>query len=319
MIRPIYLCLGLLLAASFAAPSVTPARADAQRVLVTVDDQPITDYDVEQRTKLYEALDMRRPTETKAVVKELVDDEVIKSEAKRNKINVGDKQIDESIARLAKGSNTTVDGLSAKLKEKGVVLSTLKDFVASQILTRWLMSKDGAQPNIEVDQAAVDRKMAEIENDPRMKPIELYQIVQIELPVEKSGNGIDQQLLYARAVEAQQLSQRYKGCGSLRSASEGIFNVKIGQPMQAVAEKMPPEMKKALDEAGTKRLIGPIPGPTGIRMIANCGRKQMAPPKPSREQIESMLLSEKMGNSIERELRDLRRKSFIDYKDASLK
>jgi peptidyl-prolyl cis-trans isomerase SurA len=312
----------MLILAVIAVAVPAPPVAAASRVLVVVDDQPITDYDIDQRIKLYEALGMRRNTDRKAVAKELVDDAVKRSEAKRNKIAVTDKQMNESLERLSKGSNTTLSGLEAKLKERGVAMATLKEFVEASIIMRWIMSREGDQRPAEVTQEEVDRRVAQITSDPRLKPVVVYEIQQVELPIEKGAEAMAQQLLYARAVEAQQMAERYKGCGTLRQAAQGIFNVKIGQPIQAASDKMPPEMKKALEEAGTKRLIGPMPTPQGVRMIAFCGRKNVAPPLPPKEQLENFarnqLEEEKFQVIGERVMRELRRRSFIDYKDPSL-
>jgi len=81
---------------------------------------------------------------------------------------------------------------------------------------------------------------------------------------------------------------------------------------------MPPQMRSALDQAGTKRLIGPMPSQEGIRLVAFCGKKTVAPPKPTREMVENLVLNEKYSTSMEATIRELRRKSFVDYKDASL-
>ena len=320
MMRSLLLAL-LLAAASVAGLDAGPAVA-ASRVVVVVDDQPITDYDIDQRVQLYETLGMRRNTDRKAVVKELVDDAVKRSEARRNKVDVTEKQMRESLERLSQGSGADVKGLEAKLQERGVALSTLKEFVEASIITRWLLGQAG-DIKVQVSDAEVQRRVATITSDPRLKPVVVYEIQQIELPIEKSADAMAQQLLYARAVEAQQMAQRYKGCGSLRKAAEGIFNVEIGQPVQAAADKMPPEMKQALEEAGTKRLIGPIPGPTGVRMIAFCGRRNVSPPLPPRDQLEAFarnqIEEERFQVLMERVMRDLRRRSFIDYKDVSLR
>jgi peptidyl-prolyl cis-trans isomerase SurA len=115
--------------------------------------------------------------------------------------------------------------------------------------------------DIKVDQAKVDAKIAEIMSDPRMKPLTVVSVQQVDLPVESPKSAMGQQLMYARAVEAQQIMQRYKGCNSIKSASRDIFNVKVGRRMEADLDKLPKELRTALVKAGTRKLIGPVPGP----------------------------------------------------------
>jgi peptidyl-prolyl cis-trans isomerase SurA len=319
-IRSLWWTLSLLAVIGLAIAVLSPsARATSYRVLVTVDDEPITDYDVDQRIKLREALGYRSEggDQRKKALNGLIDDVIVRSEAKRNKVDITDKQLDEAIDKLAKGANTTVDGLREKLKEKGVSLGALKRHVTSTIVMRWLMNKDG-QKKTTADPAEVDQRLNNIVNDPRFKPVLLYQVIQIDLPVEQSSGTMREQLVYARAIEARQIVQRYKGCASLRQAADGIFNVKINKTIEAMADKLPPPMRNALDQAGTKRLIGPMPSQEGVRLIAFCGKKTVTPPKPTREMVENLVLNEKYSASIEATIRELRRKSFVDYKDASL-
>jgi hypothetical protein len=57
-------------------------------------------------------------------------------------------------------------------------------------------------------------------------------------------------------------------------------------------------------------------------MIAFCGRRNVSPPLPPKDQLEayarSQIEEERFQVLMDRVLRDLRRRSFIDYKDASL-
>jgi peptidyl-prolyl cis-trans isomerase SurA len=253
----------------------------------------------------------------KRALQDLIDDVLKQAEGKRNQIVPTDKQIELSIERLAKGSGTTVEGLTQSLKSKGVSMSTLKRHVTSSIIFNWIVSRKH-NIKVEVDQAEVDRRYNTILSDPRLKPVEIFEIVEVVLPVESSSQAMMSQLMYARAIEARQIAQRYKGCGSLRQASSGIFNVQISKPVQAVADKLPKEMRSVLQQAGTSKLIGPMRGRTGVQLVAFCGRKSLAPPKPSREKIEDMVRGEKYRLATERILRDLRRTAFIDYKDTSL-
>jgi len=141
--------------------------------------------------------------------------------------------------------------------------------------------------------------------------------MEIVLPVEKSDPSMQQQLLYARAVEAETIKQRFKGCGNPRAATEGVYNTVIKKPMEVDASKIPPQLKQVLDKAGPGRLVGPSLQGDGVQLIALCGRKNFAPPPPSRQAIESMLENKKFEGFEQRYMRDFRRTAFIDYKDPS--
>ena len=299
--------------------SAQATSSDAQRVVVTVNDQPITNYDVAQRMRLNEALNMARGNadqKRKDAVQDLIDDVIKRSEAKKNNVEPTEKQVNDALARLAQNMNSTPEGLAKTLQGKGIGINALKNHIKASISLNWIMSRK-LELKVEVDKAEVDRRYATIMEDPRLKPVDIYELIEVELPVEASAGAMMDQLMYARAIEAQQISQKYKGCGSLRQAASGVFNVKVGQPVQAEASRLPPQMKEALNKAGTKSLLGPMRGKGGVQLIAFCGRKSISPPKPTREVIEEMVKNEKYRLQTERVMRDLRRSAFIDYKSAS--
>ena len=147
------------------------------------------------------------------------------------------------------------------------------------------------QVKIKVEPAEVDRKYDEIKqdlekkvstimNDPRMKAVQIYNILEIDLPVESADDAM---LLQARAIEAVQLIKNFNGCNTAREAASGIFNVKIGKPIDAVAAKIPKSLKQALDKVGPGKAMGPARGPKGIQVIGFCGKRTIQPPKPKYE------------------------------------
>src|SRR3546814_4336389 len=69
---------------------------------------------------------------------------------------------------------------------------------------------------------SVDRKYNEIVNDPRLQPITVYEILEIEMPVDGGDSTMAEQLLTARAADAMQYRRAFKGCRSARQAASGI-------------------------------------------------------------------------------------------------
>jgi peptidyl-prolyl cis-trans isomerase SurA len=312
---------GLLFAAALAvcALASTPSvRAEGQGVVVTVNDTPITSFDVEQRTRLNAILGRSQGNaadQRKRALQNLVDDEVKLAEAKKYNAIPDDKMVNAQIEKMAKGSNTDAKGLAAKLKAKGSSMSALRKLVTAQISFNRLISSL-YKVKVEVDAAEIDKKYNEIANDPRLQPVTVYEILEIEMPVENTGEAMAQQLLIARAADAAQFRKAFKGCGSARQAASGIFNVRIGQRMQADGRKLPKPLKSALDQVGTGGVIGPSRNQNGIQLIAFCGKRNVAPNMPTREQVETMLTNKKHDLYEERYMREIRRNAYIEYKDA---
>lgn len=315
--------IGLLFAAAlgatlFISAPAAFAAAEGQGVVVTVNDYPITSFDVEQRVKLNAVLGRPQGSaaeQRKRALQALIDDVIKLVEAKKYKADPNDQTINAQLEKMAKGSNTDVKGLTAQLKSKGTSISALRRLVAAQIAFNRLLNAM-YKVKVEVDPAEVDKKYNEIANDPRLKPVTVYEILEIDMPVENTGDAMADQLMMARAADAAQYRKAFKSCNAARAAASGVYNVRIGKRLQADGAKLPQQLKSALDQVGPNGLVGPARSKTGIQLIAFCGKKNIAPDKPTRQQIETMLVNKKYDVYEERYMRELRRNAFIEYKDA---
>jgi hypothetical protein len=140
--------------------------------------------------------------------------------------------------------------------------------------------------------------------------------MEVTLPLDSE----DPMLLQSRAIEAQKVLQRFKGCGNARKAAEGVFNVQFGKKFDADASKLPKPMKAALDKAGQGRAVGPMRGKGGIQLIALCDVRTITPPKPdfkmpSREQVERLVINEKYDKLEQEFLVQAREKIYVEYRD----
>ena len=315
IMKQISVVVAVLLGAMALFGATVPAIS-AGTVLVIVNDQPITAFDIDQRIKISELLgDAPNANSRKAVLQELINDVLKRVEAERFKAMPSKKQVDDAMARLAKNASLNEDGLAKQLKSKGINMGAVRNQVAVSIaFNRLIQSKYKIRDT--VDEAEVTRRLEQFQRDPRMKPTTVYKLQEIMLPVENVG-AMSGQLLMARAMEAQQVMSRYSGCASAKKAGSGIFNVRVGKPFEADAQRLPKDLKAALDKAGTKRLVGPIQGQQGIQLIGLCSKNQIAPKPPSRQQVENVLMNESFAVYEERYVKELRRSAFIDYKDKS--
>jgi peptidyl-prolyl cis-trans isomerase SurA len=312
-----------------AAPlAAAPAMADNQGVIVIANDLPITSYDITQKINLLKILGSPADGSRKQILQSLIDDVVKLEEAERLKVSPSDGEVDIQIAKIAKSMKLDRAGLLSRLKDKGVATEFFRRYIDAQMgFNRVISMQNGDK--IKVTPAEVDAKMAEIKAnvgsqmnkimaDPRMKGITVFTLALIDLPVENSDPG----LLQARAVDAQQVIRQFKGCGNIRAAGAGVFNVKFAKTVEADGEKLPPELKAALLRAGSGHAVGPVRGKDGLQVIGFCGTRKITPPKPNfqmptRDQIETSLLNQKYGAVENNFLKDARKRVYIEYRDMS--
>ena len=305
-----------------------PAVAQQSAVIATVNDVPVTSFDIDQRINLMRLLGESNSGSRKQVANALIDDQIKISEAKKYKLNPTDKDVDDRLASIAKSLKTDMGGLKAKLGSQGISVDALRLFANAQMsLGRLITVK--YREKVDVNPADVDKKLASVKAeidgrvakvmaDPRRQPVTVYSILEINLPVENT----DPQLMQSRAVEGGQIVQKFKGCASAKSAATGIFNVQVGKTIEADARKLPPALKAAFDKQGMGKAVGPVRGPKGIQVLAFCGKRTITPPKlnvqyPNRQQIENLALNEKFKAVEDKYSAILRKTAVVEYKDAS--
>lgn len=326
----------LVLAAALAGglltsvPLMNPAQAEPGGIVAVVNDKAITQRDIALRIALMQVLGGAKPEQMtpRGALRSLIDDQVKLSEANRLKLTPSDTDISARIDRIAKSMNLSAADLIAKLKAKGISEQSFRDYMTVSTAFNQMIGMKFAG-TITASDAEVDAKFNEIKskassqiakimNDPRMKPVTVYSILEISLPVE----GDDQFLLQGRAVEAQQIMAKMKSCSGAKAAADGIFNVKVGKMIEADSAKLPPPMKQALDKAGQGRAIGPIRAKTGIQLLALCSVRKVTPPKPdfkmpTRDQVKNAVINEKYDTIEENFLKTIRDKVYVEYRDKS--
>lgn len=320
----IFLCLFLCLVLSLG----TRAALALEAVVATVNDHPITGFDVDQRINLLKFMGEARPEKLtrKAAFNSIVEDYIKIDEAKLNKVDPSDREIDDRIDQITKSLKTDDAGLKAKLASVGLTVSALRSMTAAQISMRRIIQVRYHE-TVKVDPADVDKKMADIkaeingkvaaiENDPRRRPVNVVQLQEINFPVE----GNDPQLLQSRAIEANQVAQKLKSCSGIKEAAAGVFNVKTGRKIEADSQKLPPQMQRQLSKIGIGRALGPMRYAQGIQLLAYCGSRKITPPPvninlPTRDQVENIAFGEKLQGIEDKYMALMRKNAIIEIKD----
>lgn len=303
-----------------------PAKAQDQKVLATVNDIPITSYDVDARIHLWDLLGAptKIPDARKKALNAIIDDIAKITEAKKYKAEANEKDIQARLDKVAQNLKTDSNGLKAKLKSLGVSMSVLRQYLEAQVAFNRILSGKYKE-KVEVSEAEVDAKYAEIKAqvngqlakikaDPRMQPITVMELLEINFPVDSAD------LLQSRSVEVAQYISRFKGCGSARKAASGIFNVQIGKKIEADSRKVPAQMKSAMQKAGVGKTIGPFRYAKGLQLYGYCGTRKISPklPKaelPPRDRVKAALLNEKYDQVEAKYGRLLRKNVLIEYRD----
>src|SRR5713101_5418912 len=120
------ICLAIFLAAC-----VQPLHA--QTVAVMVNGEPITDYDIEQRSKL-DFISTHKQPARQDVINELIDEKVKIREAKKFGVDPSSSDIEQSYAQMSSRMRITPDQLTKSLETQGIRPDTLKNRIKADMV-----------------------------------------------------------------------------------------------------------------------------------------------------------------------------------------
>ena len=320
----------LVMLAAFVLGLGLPVAAQESTEIATVNDQPITSFDIDQRIKLLEILGQKPPAgyDRHKIGNDLINDVVKIEEARRYHVDPTERDINDRLKTMAQNLKTDLPGLQAKFSAQGIEMGQMRQYISAQMSLGHLLNAKYHE-KVEVTPAEVDAKFVEIKAqingqvakimaDPRRQSVTAYSIQTIDFPADAK----DPQLLQSRAIEAGQYMQKFNGCKSAKAAASGIFNVRIGKVIEADGRKLPPPLKAAFDAKGVGHAIGPTRGKDGIQVLALCGIRSVTPPKLkipdiNRSQVENAALNEKYDKVEQRYVAVMRKTAIIEYKDQS--
>lgn len=308
------------------ALATAPAEAVSTRVVATVNDSAISAYQISQRVKLLKVLRpqlMRgsKKKQQKVALEDLIDEKLKIAEAKKLKLLLPADRVEGIIAQ-----NPGLKGLADRLKKHGLSSRLVHSYIATRM--SWNRIISSKYPNQTVTDAQVSAQIAKVRADIKKaaaeQAVSIYELLPITLPVDRQATPeLTNEVARSRMIEADAIARRFKSCRSARSATRGVFNVKIGKRLPADPRRMPKKMRSSLDRAGpgSAFVMGVTPDRTAVQMMAFCGRKRIAPPAPkiTDEMVKQRLQDERYENLGKSYLRDLHKNAFIEYKDASLR
>jgi peptidyl-prolyl cis-trans isomerase SurA len=97
----------------------------AQTVAVMVNGEPITNYDIDQRSKLI-TLSTHKPADRQQVINELIDEKVKLKEGKKFAIDPSAADIDQSYTAMSARMRISAEQLTKSLESQGIRPDTLK-------------------------------------------------------------------------------------------------------------------------------------------------------------------------------------------------
>jgi peptidyl-prolyl cis-trans isomerase SurA len=282
----------------------------AQTVAVMVNGEPITNYDIEQRSKL-DFLSTHKPAVRQQVIDELIDEKVKIKEGKKFGVEPTASDVDQSFAAMSSRMRITPEQLTKSLESQGIRSDTLKDRMKAEMVWTSLVRgrfKESLQVGEKEVAAAV--QVSGSDEKPEAESFE-YKMQPIVLIVPK---GSAPAAIEARQKEAEALRSRVQTCDEANAFFKSMQNAAIREAVTKTSADIPPVLRQVLDSTPIGHLTPPEITKQGVEMVALCGRKPTTVDTPKKKEIRDKMYAEKYEAKSKWYLQECRKAAMIEYR-----
>jgi peptidyl-prolyl cis-trans isomerase SurA len=289
--------------------AVTTVAAYAQNVVVMVNGEPITGFDIEQRTK-FTQLSTQKVPPRQDVINELINEKLKIREGKRWGIEVSDADVDSMFASMASRARLTTDQMTQNLARNGVTPATIKLRLRADQVWQQLV-RGRYQAAMQITDKDVLTQLAEnkteeantISYDYIMRPI-LFLV----------PPGSPPTAFEARKKEAEALRSRFKSCDEGIAYARTLRDTAVRDQVIRSSADLPAELRKVLDAVPIGQMTAPEVTRLGVELFAICAKQQSKADSPVKRQARETIFSQRFDRQSRQYLAKLRREALIEYK-----
>ncbi len=293
-------------AVAFAVLAGGGSPLHAQSVAVLVNGEPITNYDIEQRTKL-NALTTHKQMPRQEVIDQLIDEKVKIKEAKKYGVDPTSSDVEQSYASMSSRMRISADQLTKSLESQGVRSDTLKARLKAEMVWTSLV-RGRFKESLQVGEKEV---AAAAGGDQSQTEAFEYQMQPIILIVPK---GAAPAAIESRKKEADALRERVQSCEAANSYFKSMPNAAIRDVVTRTSADLPGPLRELLDKTPIGHLTAPEITKQGVEMVALCGRKPTAVDTPKKREIREKMYTEKYEKKSKDYLQEIRKAAMIEYR-----
>jgi peptidyl-prolyl cis-trans isomerase SurA len=304
---PVYRLLLLALSAGLLLFCST-APSHAQSIVVMVNGEPITDFDIEQRVKLDQLTTQKTPSRQE-VINELIDDKVKIKEGKKYGVDPSVSDVEQSYSGMASRMRISTDQLSKSLEVKGVRPEVLKNRMKAEMVWTSLIRGRFKEKLMVGERDVATKAKAESGDKLQVEGFE-YKMQPIVLVVPR---GSSQASIEARHKEAEGYRGRITSCEEANTLFRATPNAAIRESVTKTTADLPEPLRKVLDDTPIGHLTPPEVTKQGIEMVVLCSRNPTVIDTPKKREIREKMYAEKYEKTSKSYLDEIRKAAMIEY------
>jgi peptidyl-prolyl cis-trans isomerase SurA len=297
----------IALVGAFSIPIAAAPVSAASTIVIKVDDQPITSYDISQRSRL---LQLTGGGGEKAAKEELIDETLQFIEAAKRGVNVPESSVDGAIGEIASRTKLTPAKLKQALAAEGVDIETLRRRIKAQMTWQQLVQLRIRMEGASVKGSDVMAALFEGEEGGEIKTTE-YTLQQIVFVIPKgSSSGYVNQ----RRREAEAFRSRFAGCDASLQTAKQLKGVVVKNMGRRTTEELAGPDGEEIRRTSEGKTTRPLKTDSGYELIAVCSTRSLESNAAARVQAENKLMFEQNKELGKEYLAELREKAVIEYR-----
>ncbi len=288
------------------------ALAQEVTIKVLVNDDPISDYDINQRERFLALTSQQQPSPAlkKKATDLLINERLQIQEGKKLGFTPDEDDVNSILSDMAGKNHLDVNGLTTALGRAGVNIKTLKDRIRAQLVWQDVV-RQKFRREVQIGDVDVDRALSDSAKDGGAATQTKMQLRQVKFSLPRNA---DQRTVASQLAAAEALRARFRSCANVTDLAKSAngATIKTLQDQQTAALAQPARLLVMNAKVG--QMTPPTLSPSGVELYAVCGKVSVKGDTELREQTERKLLNKEMMIRAERLLRDLRQDAFIEYR-----
>ena len=283
----------------------SPSRA--QTVACMVSGEPVTDFDIEQRSKL-DFISTHKAPARQDVINELIDEKVKIKEAKKFGVDPTSTDIEEAYGQMSSRMRITPDQLTKSLEAQGIRPDTLKRRIKADMVWTSLV-RGRYKESLQVGEKDVAEVAKSEGDDTQQTDAFEYKMRPIVLIVPR---GSAPAAIEARQKEAEALRARVQTCDEANAFFKSMQNAAIRDTVIRTSADIPQVLRELLDKTPVGHLTPPEVTKQGVEMVALCARNPTKIDTPKKKEIRDKMFVQKYEAKSKSYLQEVRRAAMIE-------
>jgi len=297
-----------LAGAVMAAAIAMPAAVSAQ-VVVIANGSPITELDIQQRTKLT-AVSTHKTPARKDVINELIDDRLKITKAKTYGMEVSEADVDAAFENMARRQHATVQQFSQVLERSGIAPATIKARIKAEIVWGQLIRGKFAS-SLQVADSDISNALKSRADADTKAVGYIYTLYPITVVIAGGPNASN---MDAKRREADSLRSRFVSCAEGLAMARALRDVAVRDPVRRSSADLTPQLRELLGSLEVGRLTTPEVTAQGLQMFALCEKKESSADSSVKRDVREEIFNKRFDAEARKFLDEIRKQAMIEYK-----